>query len=50
MILKEKNIPKLQEEFIKKIKSLITFAKLEVEKHTENVIIFSIESDKNEQS
>ena len=45
---KEKNIPKLQEDFIKKIRSLVTFTKLEVEKHTENVILFSIESEKSQ--
>ena len=45
---KDKNIPKLQEDFIKKMQSLVTFTKLEVEKKTNNMITFSIGSERTE--
>ena len=46
--IKDKNIPKLQEDFIKKMQDLVTFTKLEMEKKTEKIIIFSIGTDKSE--
>lgn len=43
----DKNIPKLQEDFIKKLKTIVTFGKLDIEKQTENIIIFSLSPEKN---
>ncbi|RNA35400.1 translation initiation factor IF- mitochondrial [Brachionus plicatilis] len=41
---KEKNIPKLQEEFLEKLKKLINFAKFKIEKMNENQILIQISS------
>ena len=46
LYLKEKNIPKLQEEFIKKLEKLVNFAKIKTDKITENQISISIEANK----
>ena len=42
--LKEKNIPKLQEEFMARLKNLLIMAKLNVEKQAEHIIIITIEA------
>lgn len=46
LIFKSKNIPKLQDEFLEKLKKLVSSAKFKIESRNENQITIRIKSSK----